>query len=129
MSWFPMGKGSEIVKNWWRWGIENGDVDMTVIDCWQQQLDQISDFPPLLTKDLLEMKRTKVYSKNLLMKTILFFLPVFYLIKCLMKALKNFGKIAIFKIWELVSLVGAKTHFGKIALKWCISGMKKNAFD
>ena len=28
-------------------------------------------------------------------------------------------------IWELISLLGAKTHFGKIALKWRISGMKK----
>jgi hypothetical protein len=34
-----------------------------------------------------------------------------------MKASKYFGKIVILKIWELVSLGGAKTHFGKIALK------------
>ena len=45
------------------------------------------------------------------------FLPVFYLVMSLMKAQKNFGKIAILKIWELISLGGAKTHFGKIALK------------
>ena len=43
------------------------------------------------------------------------FLPVFYLIICFMKAQKNFWKIIILKIWELVSLVGAKTHFGKLA--------------
>ena len=52
-------------------------------------------------KDLLETKRTKVYSKILLMETSennFIFLPVFYLIICLMKPLKNFGKIAILKI-------------------------------
>ena len=53
------------------------------------------------------------------------FLPVFYLIMCLMKASIDIGKIAILTIWELVSLGGTKTHFGKIALKWCISDMKK----
>ena len=48
-----------------------------------------------------ETKMTKVSSKNLLMKNSknnLIFLPVFYLIMCLMKAPKNFGKIAILKI-------------------------------
>ena len=30
-----------------------------------------------------------------------------------------FGKIAILKIWELFSLGGVKTQFGKLALKWC----------
>ena len=44
------------------------------------------------------------------------FLPVFALIMCFMKAPKNFVKIAILKIWELVSLEGVKTHFGKLAL-------------
>ena len=34
-----------------------------------------------------------------------------------MKASKNFGKLAILKILELVSLGGAKTHFSKRALK------------
>ena len=70
-----------------------------------------------------ETKMTKVYSKNLLMKSSknnFIFLLVFYLIMCLMKAPKNFGKIAILKIWELISLGGVKTHFGKLALKWCI---------
>ena len=46
----------------------------------------------------------------------LYFLPVFYLILCFMKAQKNFGKITILKIWELVSLGGVKTHFGKLAM-------------
>ena len=36
-----------------------------------------------------------------------------------------FGKITILKIWELISLGGLKTHFGKLAPKWCILGMKK----
>ena len=48
------------------------------------------------------------------------FLPVFHLIMCFMKAQKNFGKITILKIWELVSLGDVKTHFGKLAMKWCI---------
>ena len=42
----------------------------------------------------------------------LIFLPAFHLTMCLMKAQKNFGKIAI-----LVFLGGVKTHFGKLALK------------
>ena len=65
-------------------------------------------------------KLTQLYSKNLLEKSSgnnFIFLPVFYLTMCLMKASKYFGKIVILKIWELVSLGGAKTHFGKIALK------------
>jgi hypothetical protein len=37
-----------------------------------------------------------------------------------MKALKNFEKIAILKTQELVSFLGAKTHFGKLTLKQCI---------
>ena len=45
------------------------------------------------------------------------FLPAFYLIMCLMKAQKNFEKIAILKIWELVSFWGVKIHFGKLPLK------------
>ena len=32
----------------------------------------------------------------------------------------NFEKIAILKIRKLVSLGGGKTHFGKLAIKWCI---------
>ena len=40
---------------------------------------------------------------------------------------REFWKILILKIWELISLGGVKTHFGKLALKWCIfSHEKKN---
>ena len=66
------------------------------------------------------MKMTKVYSKILLMKSSrnnFVFLPAFYLIMWLMKASKNFGKITILKIRELISLGSVKTHFGKLALK------------
>ena len=66
---------------------------------------------------------TKVIPKKLLVKSSengFILVPAFYLIMCLMKAPKNFEKIAILKIWELVSLGGGKTHFGKLALKWCI---------
>ena len=80
-----------------------------------------------------ETKMTKVYSRNLLMKWSkdnFIFLLVFHLIMCLMKAPKNFGKIAILKRWELVSLGDAKTHFGKIALLQCIfRHEKKNIFN
>jgi hypothetical protein len=78
------------------------------------------------------MNQTKVFSKIVLVKSSknnFIFLPVYYLIMCLMKDPKNFEKIAILKLWELVSLGGAKTHFGEMALKWCNSGMKKNVFD
>ena len=69
------------------------------------------------------MFTTTVISKKLLVKSSengFIPVPAFYLIMCLMKAPKNFEKIAILKIWELVSLGGGKTHFGKLALKWCI---------
>ena len=46
----------------------------------------------------------------------------------LMKLPKNFEKIAISKMWELVSFWGVKTHFGNLPLKWCIFRYeKKNA--
>ena len=63
---------------------------------------------------------TNVFSKISLVKSSKkknIFLSVFYLTICLMKATKYFGKMVILKIWALVSLGGAKTHFGKIALK------------
>ena len=66
------------------------------------------------------MKRTNLYQRMLLMKSSKSFfisLPAFYLIMCLMKAQKTFEKIAILKTQELVSFLGAKTHFGKLALK------------
>ena len=68
----------------------------------------IWEFGLVWYKDLLETKSTKVYSKMLLMKSSansFIFLPVFYLIiMWTMKAPKNFGKIYILKIWELVFL-------------------------
>ena len=67
--------------------------------------------------------RNYLYSKIVLVKCSgnnFIFLLEFYLIMCFMKAQKNFGKITILKIWELVSLGGVKTHFGKLAMKWCI---------
>ena len=75
---------------------------------------------------------TKVFSKILLMKSSgsnFIFLPVFYLIMWVMKALKNFGKLTILKIWELICLGGLKTHFGKLALKWCIFRHEKKCFN
>ena len=41
----------------------------------------------------------------------------FYLNVWLMKSPKNFEKIVILKVWELISLSGVKTHFGEIPLK------------
>ena len=68
----------------------------------------------------LKGRRTRVTALVKSSENCFILVPVFYLIMCLMKALKNFEKIAILKIWELVSLGGGKTHFGKLALKWCI---------
>ena len=75
-----------------------------------------------------EMKSTKLCSKMLLVNSSennSIFLPAFYLIMCLMKASKNFEKIAILKTQDLVSFLGSKTHFGKLALKWCIFRLKE----
>ena len=72
------------------------------------------------TKLLFKTKMTKVFSKILLMKSSgsnFIFLPAFYLINWVMKAPKNFGKITILKILELIFLGGVKIHFGKLALK------------
>ena len=71
-------------------------------------------------KDWSKMKMTKVFSKISLIKSSknnFIFLSAFYLIICPIKAPKNFGKIAILKSWDMFSLGGPKTHFGKIALK------------
>ena len=75
---------------------------------------------------------TKVISKKLLVKSsenYFIFVPAFYLIICLMKTPKNFEKIANLKIWELVSFWGVKSHFGKLALKWCIFRQEKKYFN
>ena len=63
---------------------------------------------------------TKVFSKILLIKSSknnFNSLPVLYLIVCFMKPPKNFGKIAILKKGERISLGGVKPHLGKVALK------------
>ena len=77
------------------------------------------------------MNRTKVSHKILLMKSSgnhFIFLPVFYLIRWVMKASKFFGKIAILKIWVLISSWDVKTYFGKLGLKWCIFRHEKKIF-
>ena len=87
---------------------------------------------PDIHKLLFETKMTKVFSKILLMKSSksnFIFLPVFYLIIWVMKAPKNFGKITVLKIWELITLGSVKTHFGKIALKWCNFRHEKKSFN
>ena len=51
------------------------------------------------------------------------------LILWLMRSPKNFEKIANLKIWQLISIWGSKTNFGKTPLKSCIfKHQKKNAF-
>ena len=93
---------------------------------WPLNLSCIKNGPvnfKILIKLQSEMNRTKESHKILLMKSSgnhFIFLPVFYLITWVMKALKNFGKIGILKLWELIYLGEVKTHFGKLALKWCI---------
>ena len=48
------------------------------------------------------------------------FSPAYSLIMWLMRSSKNFEKVAILQIWEMVSFRGGKTHFGKTPLKLCI---------
>ena len=48
------------------------------------------------------------------------FLPAFYLIIWLMPSPKNFEKISILKIWQLVFYWNVKICFGKFLPKWCI---------
>ena len=43
----------------------------------------------------------------------LIFLPAYFLIMWFMRSPKNFVKIAILKIWQLISFCCVKTHFGK----------------
>ena len=53
-------------------------------------------------------------------ETVFIFLSAFYLIIWLMTSPKNFEKISILKIWQLVFFWGVKIYFGKFLLKWCI---------
>ena len=60
----------------------------------------------VITIICLTSKETKVFSKNLFVKSSennFIFLPAFYLIMWLMKAKNNFEKIAILKTRELIS--------------------------
>ena len=47
-------------------------------------------------------------------KKMFIFLPAFYLIMWLMISPKDFEKIDILKLWQLVFFWGVKTHFGKL---------------
>ena len=78
------------------------------------------NFRPLeaneITYSLNTFKWHKSNIKNFLMKSskiVFIFLPAFYLIIWLMISLKNFGKISILKIWQLVFFWGVKTYFGE----------------
>ena len=54
--------------------------------------------------------------KNLLMKSsdiVFIFLPAFYLVIWLMTSPKNFEKMSILKIWQLVFFWCVETHFGE----------------
>ena len=76
----------------------------------------------MCTIDLCMKRETKVSPEFLSVKSSendLIVLPAYYLIIWLMKAKKNFEKIAILKTRWLVSFWGVKTHFGKMPLKWC----------
>ena len=75
------------------------------------------------TYSLNTFKCHKSNIKNLWMKSseiVFIFLPAFYLIIWLMTSPKNFEKISILKIWQLVFFWGVKIYFGKFLLKWCI---------
>ena len=69
------------------------------------------------------------FSNEKFKKQILSFLSAFYLIMWLMKASKNFEKIFISKIWELVFIWGVKTHFGLLPSKWSIFIHEKKYFN
>ena len=40
--------------------MEDGGVDRTVIDCRQNQLDQMADFPPILTFLIFDLQKLEV---------------------------------------------------------------------
>ena len=64
------------------------------------------------------MKMTKVYSKILFMKSSRNnFICLYFTSLCVSWKLSRILEKAILKIWELISLGGVKTHFGKLALK------------
>ena len=65
----------------------------------------------------LHLNATKVMKSS---EIVFIFLPAFYLIIWLMTLPKNFEKISILKIQQLVFFWGIKIYFGKFLLKWCI---------
>ena len=44
--------------------MKDGGVDMTVIDCWQNQLGQMADFLPLLTFLIFDLWKLGVHTSN-----------------------------------------------------------------
>ena len=79
--------------------------------------------PIIIIYSLNTYKCHKSNIKILLMKSseiVFIFLPAFYLIIWLMTSPKNFEKIFILKICQLVFFWGVKIYFGKFLLKWCI---------
>ena len=90
---------------------------------WPKLSVPFTELQSLRSIDLCMKRETKVTPEFLLVKSSendFIFLPAYYLIIWLMKAKKNFEKIAILKTQGLVSFWGVKTHFGKMPLKWCI---------
>ena len=83
-------------------------------------------------KDWILKKQTKVYSRSLIENISEFFFilsSAFTLIIRIMISPKNFGKIAILKIWWLVFFWVVKTYFGILPLKWCIFRHEKKYFN
>ena len=117
-----------IEKMHWKLGQENYGVILHIRKVSLNAVKKKSSFLNILW---VHINATKVIPKKLLVKSSengFILVPAFYLIMCLMKAPKNFENIAILKIWELVSFGGGKTHFGKLALKWCIFWHEKKIF-
>ena len=78
---------------------------------------------------LFEMNQTKVLSIFPLVKSSkkhLIFLPAFYLIICLMKSPRNFEKIAILKIWQLISFC---ENYAWFVIEILIHGSKSCVLD
>ena len=93
---------------------------------------EIAEFCSFFKYSLNTFKCHKSNIKNLWMKSseiVFIFLPAFYLIIWLMTSPKNFEKIFILKICQLVFFWGVKIYFGKFLLKWCSFRHGKNWFS
>ena len=78
-----------------------------------------------------DLKKRQKHIKDFWLKKSDFFfilLPAFSLTIWLMTSQKNFEKLVILKIWQLVFLRGVKTYFGILPLKRCIFRHEKNGF-